>query len=600
MDGLPASSGHLLTSRREGDRIAHSAPGREQRDAACASSVLRSGSCGAISTMRVALAQINTTVGDLEGNLARIRAAAAEARRRGAEVVVFPEMVLTSYPPRDLLLRESFVEAQIRALHDLAREASDLTLVVGFVSRNESGAGKALRNSAAVLADGRVKDVRHKSLLPTYDVFDERRYFEPASRNEPISLLGRRVGLTICEDAWALYDGPGALAYARDPVQDLARRGVDLVVNISASPFTLGKPAIRTALLCGHARAARAPVLYVNQVGGNDELVFDGASQVIGPDGAPRAWGAAFAEDLLIVDVDALPPEAPLPPEDEAEAIRRAVVLGLRDFVRKCGFERVVLGMSGGADSSVVAALAAEALGPENVTGVAMPSMYSAPASREDAETLARNLGIRFEVIPIGPPFDAMRAALGRHLADERAADVALQNLQARLRGTILMALSNRYGWMLLATGNKSELATGYCTLYGDMCGALAPIGDVLKTQVYAVAGHINREQPVIPERVLTRAPSAELKPNQTDQDSLPPYEVLDGILRICIEEERVEVEELVRRGFRREDAVDTLWRIAASEHKRRQAPPCLKVTSRAFGYGRRLPIARKIGPEGG
>jgi len=476
-------------------------------------------------------------------------------------------------------------------LERLARELDGAVTILGFVSRNADG-GKPLRNSAAVLAGGRVGAVRHKALLPTYEVFDERRYFEPAAGNEPLDLLGRRIGLTICEDAWADYRGPGGLEYpGRDPVRALQERGIEGIVNIAAAPFTTGESASRASLLSAHARRAGVPLLYVNQVGGNDELVFDGDSQVYGPDGTRRLRAARFREDLLLVDVEALPAPAEPAPEPEVRAIRAAIGLGLRDFVHKCGFCRVVLGLSGGIDSSVTAALAAEALGPGNVTGVSMPSAYSSPTSREDAEALARNLGIGFEVIPIAPAFDALRIMLAEHLADREAADITEQNLQARIRGVVIMALANRHGWLALATGNKSELATGYCTLYGDMCGALAPLGDVLKTQVYALAEEINRERAVIPRRVLTRPPSAELRPGQTDQDSLPEYPVLDGILRAYVEE-KADLEEILARGFDEAAVRDTVRRVARSEHKRRQAPPCLKVTSRALGHGRRLPIA--------
>ena len=544
--------------------------------------------------MRIGLAQVNTTVGDLAGNRRRLLEAAAQAGREGAELVVFPEMALTSYPPRDLLLRRSFINAQLGALDELASNMGDITAVVGFVSRNETGEGKPLRNSAAVLRGGRVTDVRHKTLLPTYDVFDERRYFEPAGDNEPVTIGGRRVGLTICEDAWAPYSGPGAPGCRHDPLKALAQRGIDLAINISASPFTLGKPAVRAGLLSGHARSCGAPLVYVNQVGGNDELVFDGDSQAYAADGTRRIWGALFEEDLIVFDVDDLPAPRRAGPPPEIETVHRAVVLGIRDFVRKCGFSQVVLGLSGGVDSSVTAALAAEALGPENATGISMPSVYSSPASREDAAKLAANLGIDLEVIPLGPAFDALKAMLSRHLTDRRAADITEQNIQARIRGLLVMALANRHGWLAIATGNKSELATGYCTLYGDMCGALAPLGDILKTQVYALAQHVNRRRHVIPDRAIGRPPSAELRPNQTDQDSLPAYDVLDGILEAYLEQERG-LEEVIEMGFERDVVLDVVRRIGASEHKRRQAPPCLKVTSRAFGHGRRLPIARKI-----
>ena len=544
--------------------------------------------------MKICLAQLNTTVADFDGNAAKITKSAAAAAAQGAEIIVFPEMCLTSYPPRDLLLRHTFIEAQLTALDCVARDIKGIWAVVGFVSRNETGRGKPLRNSIAVIHGGRVADVRHKMLLPTYDVFDESRYFEPAAENPPVAIAGHRVGLTICEDAWARYHGPEAPAYFSDPVAALCKGGVEFIINASASPFTLGKQRVRRELLSHYARSCGKPLLYVNQVGGNDELVFDGDSQVYGPDGKLHVCGRLFEEDLLIFDVDNLPPPQDAPELDDVTAIHKTLVLGIRDYAHKCGFKNAVLGLSGGIDSSLVAALAAEALGPENVTGVSMPSIYSSQATIEDPAILAKNLGIRLEVIPINPAHDTFLKMLGKNLGDDNASDLARQNLQARIRGTLLMALSNRRHWLLLATGNKSELATGYCTLYGDMCGGLAPIGDVMKTQVYALSRRVNATREIIPVRVLTRSPSAELKPNQTDQDSLPPYEILDEILQAYVEDEKG-VEEIVKMGFSREVVMDVRRRIATSEHKRRQAPLTLKVTSRAFGHGRRLPIARKI-----
>jgi NAD+ synthase (glutamine-hydrolysing) len=544
--------------------------------------------------MKVCLAQINTTVGDLDGNVQRILGMVERARNAGAEMVVFPELALSGYPPRDLLMQEAFVAKQLAALDNIASHAAGLVVVVGFVSRNKTTHGRPLRNSAAIIADGRVAAVRHKTLLPTYDVFDETRYFEPATHNEAVTVHGRRFGVTICEDAWASYRGAGAPAYVSDPVRSLSEQDVEFIVNVSASPFTIGKAAMRLELFSEHARVCGVPFLYCNQIGGNDELVFDGESQVFASDGTMRACGATFEEDLVTVDLDSLPSAAPRPATAEIDSMRRAIVLGIRDFVRKCGFTKVVLGLSGGVDSSVVAALAAEALGPENVMGVSMPSVYSSDATREDPAILARNLGIHYDIIPINSAHEVFLKAMGERLDESHAADITRQNLQARIRGMILMALSNRFQWMVLATGNKSELATGYCTLYGDMCGALAPIGDVMKMQVYELAALYNGRSEIIPQRVITRPPSAELKPNQTDQDRLPPYPLLDQILELVVEQERG-VEDVVAMGFEREVVMDVARMIAGSEHKRRQAAPCLKVTSRAFGHGRRLPIARRM-----
>lgn len=544
--------------------------------------------------MKICMAQIDTTVGDFRGNSRKILQYVDRAKYAEAELVVFPEMALTSYPPRDLLLRESFIDAQLDALAETAAQIKDIAAIIGFVSKNESGEGKRLRNSAAVIIDGRIVDIRHKRLLPTYDVFDEQRYFEPTEENEPLEIFGGRIGLTICEDAWAPWRGLGMPTYTMDPVRALAEKGARLIINISASPFTTGKSQVRHKLLSDHARSCAIPVVYVNQVGGNDELVFDGESRVYGSDGEALATCKAFEEDMLVIDTDDLPSALNKLDYDEIGSIRKAVALGTRDFVRKCGFLEVVLGLSGGIDSSVVLALAAEALGPANVNAIFMPSVYSSQDSADDSKKLAKNLGVNFETIPITPVQNALGDMMANHLIDGKASDIAQQNIQARLRGLILMALSNRYGWLLLATGNKSELATGYCTLYGDMCGGLAPIGDVLKTQVYALARHINRNGEIIPERVITRPPSAELKPNQTDQDSLPPYDTLDRILEEYIEQEKG-IEEIIAMGHDRKLVAEVIRMVDGAEHKRRQAAPCLKVTSRAFGHGRRLPIAKKM-----
>ncbi len=544
--------------------------------------------------MRICLAQINPKIADLKGNTEKILAAARQAAEKGAELVVFPEMAITGYPPRDLLELHEFVDGNIEALEQIARGIGSIAAIVGFVSRNEGG-GRPLRNSAAVIAGGEVVSVHHKSLLPTYDVFDEDRYFEPADSVEIAKLLDSEMGITICEDAWALHEAWPGSRYRRDPVEDLAAAGANFLVNISASPYSLGKKDIRRQLMADHARRHRLPILYINQVGGNDELIFDGASMVFNSDGELVARAREFEEDLLMVDLDNLPQPVQLPEENVDKSVVKALVLGTRDFLHKCGFEQAVIGISGGIDSSVVAAIAARALGPKNVFGVYMPSCYSSPESAEDSQELAKSLGINYEVISITPAHEAMLSMMSRTFKNT-APGTAEENLQARIRGNILMAIANKFHRMVLATGNKSELAVGYCTLYGDMAGALAPLGDVPKTMVYKLGRCLNAEREVIPGRCFTKAPSAELKPNQTDQDTLPPYELLDAILKAYIEEHK-SVDEIVATGCDSATAKDTVRRIEANEYKRRQAIPCLKITTKAFGYGRRVPIAKSLPP---
>lgn len=542
--------------------------------------------------MKIALAQINTTVGDIGGNRDRVLGALEKSESLGADLAVFPELCLTGYPPKDLLTLHGFVESNLGALGEIAARTGRTAVVVGFVDRNPGTEGRDFHNAAALLAEGRVQAVVHKTLLPTYDVFDEDRYFEPAREVPVIPFRGRTLGLSICEDAWSARDlGPKPL-YATDPIRNLVERGADLLVNISASPFETGKPRFRHDMLREQARKHGVPLLYANLVGGNDDLVFDGHSLALGRRGNLIAAGRGFEEEILVVDPDSDRDEAPGEVGD-IELLFRALTLGTRDYARKCGFRSAVLGLSGGIDSAVVACIAAEALGPGNVLGVAMPSIYSAPESESDAGALARNLGLRYEVLPIRSVYDSFRGALEHPFAGLEP-DVTEENLQARIRGTILMALSNKFGHLVLSTGNKSELGAGYCTLYGDMAGGLAVISDVPKTMVYALARHINRRGGRIPPNTLVRPPTAELRPNQTDQDTLPEYDILDGILKARIEE-RMSLEEIVARGYDRETVRTILRMIYANEYKRRQAAPGLKVTSRAFGPGRRMPIAMKL-----
>lgn len=547
--------------------------------------------------MLLALAQLNTTVGDLTGNEARILSAYQQGVAAGAGLVVVPELALTGYPPRDLLLRPAFVDANLAALDRLAAQTGETGLLVGFVGRHPIRPGRELTNSAALLCGGKVVAIRHKTLLPTYDVFDEDRYFEPAAENLPVPFRGHRLGITICEDLWNDEDFWPARRYRPNPAVTLADAGADLIVNLSASPWHLGKERTRQAMLSSLAAKAARPIFYCNLAGGNDELVFDGQSVAYGADGTLMAQGAAFAEDFLLVDTEASGTVPPRVRTDES-MLQDALVLGTRDYLHKCGFRSVVLGLSGGIDSAVVAALAVAALGPGQVRGLALPSEFSSEGSIADARALAENLGIAFDVVPIQPPFATLKTQL-QPLFAGRAEDTTEENLQARLRGVTLMAMSNKFGSLLLTTGNKSELAVGYCTLYGDMCGGLAVISDVPKTWVYRLARWMNDDavargvRPPIPEASITKPPSAELRPNQTDQDSLPPYEVLDAILEGYVVGAQ-SVADLVAQGLREADVRRVVRLIEGSEYKRRQAAPGLKVTTKAFGVGRRVPIAQR------
>jgi NAD+ synthase (glutamine-hydrolysing) len=541
--------------------------------------------------MKVALAQINTTVGDLAGNETRILDAYRRAEAAGASLVVFPELATTGYPPRDLLLRPGFVSQNLAVLDRLAAASGAAGLVLGFVGRNERRPGREVTNSIALLHQGRVVATRVKTLLPTYDVFDEDRYFEPASENAPVAFLGTQLGLTVCEDVWNDEDYWDERRYRRNPAAELVRAGATLLVNSSASPWHLGKTRARRSMLSQLAAKSRCPVLYCNLVGGNDELVFDGTSMVFDPHGRLVAEAGRFDEELLVLDLEAAPPIQTSEPPTE-ELIFRALALGLRDYVRKCGFTSVVLGLSGGIDSALTACIAVAALGKENVHGVSLPSQFSSQGSLDDARGLAANLGIRYDVIPIQPPYASVKEQL-RETFGGRPEDVAEENIQARLRGVILMALSNKLGSLLLTTGNKSEMAVGYCTLYGDMCGGLAVIADVPKTMVYRVSKWVNRDTEIIPRASITKPPSAELRPNQTDQDSLPPYEVLDRILEDYVVQLKTPAQ-IVASGIAEADVRRVVRLIDVSEYKRRQAAPGLKVTTKAFGMGRRVPIAQR------
>ena len=542
--------------------------------------------------MRIALLQLNATIGAFDENRAKLEAGYARAVAEKAELVIAPELFLCGYPPRDLLLRDDFVQRGLDCLRALAATVGAVPLIVGYVDRSPHRPGRALTNSAAVLKNGRIIARVDKSLLPTYDVFDEDRYFEPAAGVAPVEIAGRKVAVTICEDIWNDADFWPEQRYRRDPVRELVAAGAELVVNLSASPWERGKEARRLAMLQRAARDEKVPLVQVNAVGGNDELIFDGHSAALNARGEVLALGAGFAEDFLVVDVfAAAPPSAPAPHPDPEEQLFQALVLGVRDYVRKCRFQSVLVGLSGGIDSAVVAAIAAEALGPDRVWGVSMPSRHSSAGSRDDAAQLAKKLGIRYSSVPIVEPVREVEAALGE-LFTGRIPDLTEENLQSRMRGLLLMALSNKFGPLVLTTGNKSELAVGYCTLYGDMCGALAVIADVLKTEIYALARWINRAEEIIPWATIEKPPSAELRPDQKDEDSLPPYEVLDRILREYVVDERSPAA-LVTAGVPEAIVRDVLNKIVSSEYKRRQAAPGLKVSPRAFGMGRRVPIAQ-------
>ncbi|MCS7089114.1 MAG: NAD+ synthase [Verrucomicrobiota bacterium] len=544
--------------------------------------------------MRVVLAQLNPTIGDFEGNASRLLGVYARAAAAGADLVVAPELYVTGYPPRDLLLDRAFLKANFDALNRLAAATGRTALLVGFVDESASRPGRGLANAAALLHLGRIVAVRHKTLLPSYDVFDEDRYFDPAGENLPIPFQRWKLGVTICEDIWNDEDFWRERRYRGNPPAALAAAGAEIIFNLSASPWWLGKTRTRHDMLQSLARKLRRPVIFCNQVGGNDELIFDGHSLVFDAEGRLIAEGRCFAEDELWVDLTQSRPRSFVEPPSEA-MVWDALVLGTRDYFLKCGFKNAVLGLSGGIDSALTACIASAALGAEHVHGISLPSQYSSPGSLADARDLAERLGIRYDVLPIQPVFEICKQQLSllfRGLPE----DVTEENLQARIRGLLLMALSNKFGSLLLTTGNKSELAVGYCTLYGDMNGGLAVISDVPKTMVYRLARWANRDRPLIPEACFTKPPSAELRPNQTDQDTLPPYEILDAILEAAVVQGRT-FEEMVRAGHEPNTVRRVLDMVRRSEFKRRQAPPGLKVTTRAFGIGRRVPIAQRFNP---
>ncbi len=549
--------------------------------------------------MKIAIAQINPTIGDLLLNAQKILEAAQRAASSGARLLLTPELSLCGYPPRDLLLNPSFVEAMGITLQNLAQDLPpNLAVLVGTVEQNLEASitgGKTLFNSIALLENGKVKQIFHKRLLPTYDVFDERRYFEPGLQANYLTLDNIHIGVTICEDLWNDEDFWGKRSYAVNPIADLAILGVDLIVNLSASPYTAGKQQFRETMLKHSAVRFQQPIIYANQVGGNDDLIFDGRSFALNRQGEIMCRARGFDTDLVIVEFDEtqrdfqLGSVAPVD-ESEDEEIWQALVLGVRDYARKCRFSKVVLGLSGGIDSAIVAAIATAALGKENVLGVLMPSPYSSDHSISDALALAENLGIKTNLLPIGELMQGFDQTLGDLFAGTEFG-LAEENIQSRIRGNLLMAIANKFGYLLLSTGNKSEMAVGYCTLYGDMNGGLAVIADVPKTRVYSLCQWLNRNNEIIPQNVLTKAPSAELKPGQVDQDSLPPYEILDDILQRLIHNHQ-SAAQIVAAGHDAVIVERVIQMVARAEFKRRQAPPGLKITDRAFGTGWRMPIA--------
>lgn len=542
--------------------------------------------------MKILLASINPTIGFLKFNFEKILLNIKQAEKEGVDLIIFPELALTGYPPLDLLDKRSFVDEVISYNYKIAEHSKNIGVIFGSVTRIEDEIGTNIFNSAIVCFDGEIKSVHRKSLLPNYDVFDEVRYFEHSREIHLLNFKGGKFGVTICEDAWNDKDFWVHRLYEFDPVEENVKLGADIIINISASPFSIGKEKIRTEMFSQIAQKHQKPVLFVNQVGANTDLIFDGGAKVFDRNGSLILASNRFEESTVLFDTEATYEPIKYGFASDAEEIYKALILGIRDYCNKTGFQKVVLGLSGGIDSALVAVLAKEALGPENVLCVMMPSQFSSRGSITDSQKLIQNLGVKSTIIPIQSLFEEFKKSLKKEF-DDLPEDVTEENLQSRIRGVLLMALSNKFGYLLLATGNKSELATGYATLYGDMCGGLAPISDVYKTKVYEIARFINREKEIIPVEIINKTPSAELRPDQTDQDTLPPYDVLDKILYLYIEEAKEE-EEIVRTGFDRELVRKVLKMVDHAEYKRKQAAPGLKVTNKAFGSGRRFPIVQR------
>jgi NAD+ synthase (glutamine-hydrolysing) len=543
--------------------------------------------------VRIAVGQVNSVITDFLNNAKNILALIKRAKEEGSELIVFPELSVCGYPPMDLLDLDNFVEECMKAVRFIQHRApKNIGVVLGYVDQNRSYTGKKLMNVASLIYDNRIVFSQAKTLLPTYDVFDESRYFEPAKHRRVVEFKGKKLGIAICEDMWWEQEKHSGEKYATDPVKDLLDQGAQVLLVPSASPFYAGKLKVRYSLISEINKKAGIPVVYVNSAGANDSLIFDGRSMYVSAEGRLELLAGAFAEDFAVIDTEKPNGKISLT-EDKYADIEHALVLGIRDYIHKCGFSRVHLGLSGGIDSALTTVLAVFALGKENVTAFAMPSRYSTEASLEDARLLCKNLGIALRVISIENIFPAFLSSLKPVFGDKKA-DVTEENLQARIRSTLLMAYANKFGSILLTTGNKSELATGYCTLYGDMSGALGVIGDLFKTEVYALAHAINAGGEIIPQSILSKAPSAELRHNQTDQDTLPAYELLDKILYAYILQHKTKGQ-MIEMGFDKDLLEQVLTMVARAEYKRRQAPPVLKISPRAFGTGRRIPIARGI-----
>jgi NAD+ synthase (glutamine-hydrolysing) len=543
--------------------------------------------------VKIALGQINPTVGDFSGNAGKIVDFSRRAQAAGAGLILFPELSVCGYPPRDLVERTAFVTRNRETVERIALETQEIAVICGLVTPADSDTGKSVMNSAALLMEGKVAFIQSKMLLPTYDVFDEMRNFAPARNQDLFSFCGKRMALTICEDAWNDKQFWRKRLYTVDPVEALIQAGGNFVLNISASPFWIGKRELRRDMLASIARQHKAPVAMVNQVGGNDSLVFDGSSLVLNREGQVIAQGRSFEEDLVFFDSNELTGELHEQMAGDEASAYSALVLGTRDYMRKCGFQKAIVGLSGGIDSALTAVIAADAVGAENVIGVGMPGPYSSQGSIDDARTLAKNLGIRFELLSINPAYEAYLGILRGVFAGQKE-DVTEENIQSRARGTLLMSLSNKFGAIVLSTGNKSELGVGYCTLYGDMVGGLAVISDVPKTLVYRLSEYVNSRQPVIPQATIEKPPSAELRPDQKDSDSLPPYDVLDAVLEDYVEDAHSAEQIASDRGLDIETVRRVIRMVDRAEYKRQQAAPGIKISPKAFGYGRRFPIAAK------
>jgi NAD+ synthase (glutamine-hydrolysing) len=545
--------------------------------------------------MKIALIQINSLIGDFQRQCGKIEAFCRQARDRGCDLAVFPELAVCGYPPRDLLEQKAFVDANLKALEHLVHTIRGIGVIVGFVTPNPDDMAKTLFNSAVLFEDGRILHQVNKQLLPSYDVFDERRFFEPGHPSLPLDYKGHRIGVTICEDVWNDKHVFSRRMYGVDPVAQLVEAGADLLINIAASPFHMAKIDFRDHMLATIARNYKVTVLYVNQIGGNDHILFDGTSTVFNADGRVAARGADFTEDLVVFDTRSQEGECHGVSDTPVASVLKGLIMGTRDYVTKCGFKTAVVGLSGGVDSALTAYIAQQALGSDNVAALFMPSKYTSRHNYEDTELLARNLGLNYSTIPIDDMFNQFVEKLVPG-ADPNRPGITEQNIQARIRGTLLMGVSNRDGSLVLTTGNKSELAVGYCTLYGDMNGGLAVISDVPKTLVYELCRHINTSGEIIPRRIIDKPPSAELKPDQTDQDDLPPYDVMDAILKGYVEES-LSMEELIAAGHDPQAVADVIQRVDQNEYKRFQAAPGLKVTPKAFGEGRRYPLAKRFRP---